>query len=237
MKFPSKANSFMRKLQNNNERDWFNANKDTYTSVHGEVKAFAKTCFENLAQHDVLVEGKSPVMRIYRDTRFSKDKTPYKRHWGGGMDRLGAERRGGYYWHVEPGGIKQWDGFETEAHAFVGGGFWAPESKDLKRIREEIAIDYEAFRKLLDTDPIKSTFGGLHQGNKLKTSPKGFDKTHPAIDLLNHKAFVLVRHFSKADVEADDFSEKVAQTFADMRPFLDYMSNVLTTDSNGISLL
>jgi len=237
MKFPTKANSFMRKLQKNNDRSWFTENKDTYVAAYDEVKAFGQACFDELSKKDVLVEGKANAMRIYRDVRFSKDKTPYKRHWGGGMSRLGAERRGGYYWHVEPGGIKQWEGFDTKAHAFVGGGFWSPESKDLKRIREEIAVDHVAFRKLLNSKKIKSTFGGLRQGDKLKTSPKGFDKDHPAIDLLNHKSFVLVRHFSKAEVEADDFSEQVVQTFVDMRPFLDYMSNVLTTDSNGVSLL
>ena len=237
MKFPSKANTFMRKLQKNNDREWFAENKDTYKAAHEEVKAFAKTCFEGLVKKDVLVEGKSPVMRIYRDIRFSKDKTPYKRHWGGGMDRLGAERRGGYYWHVEPGGIQQWEGFDKKAHAFVGGGFWAPDSKDLKRIREEIDVDHIAFRKLLSSKKMQSTFGGLHQGDKLKTSPKGFNKEHPAIDLLNHKSFVLVRYFTKAEVEADDFSKKIVQSFVDMRPFLDYMTNVLTTDSNGVSLL
>ena len=238
MRFPSAAATYMRDLQRNNERDWFNANKDRYKAVLEDVTAFAKTVQAGLEEDDVLVQGKKPVMRIYRDTRFSKDKTPYKRHWGGGFDREGRERRGGYYWHVEPGGIKQWDEFDSSYEAFVGGGFWAPERDDLARIREELAVDHEAFRKLLASEPIKTTFGGqLHEGEKLKTAPKGYDKEHPAIDLLNHKSFVLVRHFTKQEVAAKDFSEQVAQTFKDMRPFLDYMSHVLTTDSNGVSLL
>ena len=238
MRFPSRATTFMRKLQKNNERDWFKAHRPDYDAALAEVRAFAKTCYDGLAEQDVLVEGKSPVLRIYRDTRFSKDKTPYKRHWGGGMDRLGAERRGGYYWHVEPGGLKTWGEFDESAEAFVGGGFWAPERADLARIREELAADHEAFRALLAREPIASAFGGrLHDGEKLKTAPKGYDKEHPAIDLLNHKSFVLVRHFSREEVRAGNFSEQVVATFAAMRPFLDYMSDVLTTDANGVRVV
>ncbi len=237
MRFPSKASTFIRQLQQNNDRDWFKANKDQYDRALEEVKAFAKTIHDGVAQHDVLVQDKSPVMRIYRDTRFSKDKTPYKRYWGGGLEREGKQRRGGYYWHVEPGGIKSWEEFDGNAEAFVGGGFWAPEREDLARIREELAVDHVAFRQLLATSAVAKSFDGLHQGDKLKTSPRDYDKDHPAIDLLNHKSFVLMRNFSKKEVAADDFSDQVVQAYLNMRPFLDYMSNVLTTDSNGVSIL
>ena len=233
MRFPSRAATFMRDLQRHNDRDWFQANKDRYLDAKTEVEAFAKTVRDALAEHDELEPKRSDVMRIFRDTRFSKDKTPYKRHWGGGLDRMGRERRGGYYWHVEPGGIKTWEDV-MGGEAFVGGGFWAPERDDLARIREELAADHVAFRELLAAEPIASTFGGLHPGDKLKTAPKGYDKEHPAIDLLNHKNFVLIRHFDRKAVASADFSERVAETFVAMRPFLDYMTDVLTTDANGV---
>ena len=232
MKFPAKAAAFMRELQANNDRDWFAANKSRYEAAKEEVLAFAKTVQTALAETDELEPGKSPLMRIYRDTRFSKDKTPYKRFWGGGMDRLGQERRGGYYWHVEPGGLEYFPEFKG-GEAFVGGGFWAPESADLKRIRQELSVDHLAFRQMLASPPVSNSFDGLYPSSMLKTTPQGIAKDHPALDLLKHKNFVLVRIFSAKETHADNFSEQVAQTFIDMRPFLDYMTDVLSTDANG----
>ncbi len=238
MRFPSRPATFMRDLQRNNDRDWFNDNKDRYTDAKDEVEAFAKTLFDALAETDELEPKRSHTMRIYRDTRFSKDKTPYKRFWGGGMDRLGKERRGGYYWHVEPGGLEYFPDVPTGGECFVGGGFWAPEKDDLKRIREELAVDHVAFRKLLASEPIKSVFGGeLHRADMLKTAPRDYPKDHPAIDLLRHKSFVLVRTFTKQEVADENFSGEVLRTFVAMRPFLDYMSHVLVTDANGVSVL
>ena len=234
MRFPSRPATFMRDLQRNNDRDWFAENKSRYTDAKDEVEAFAKTLYDQLSEIDELEPKRSHTMRIYRDTRFSKDKTPYKRFWGGGMDRLGKERRGGYYWHVEPGGLEYFADMPLEGECFVGGGFWAPEKDDLKRIREELAVDHVAFRKMLAAEPIQSTFGGkLHEADMLKTAPRDYPKDHPAIDLLRHKNFVLIRTFSKQEVAADNFSEEVVGTFVAMRPFLDYMSQVLTTDANG----
>ena len=233
MRFPSRAATFMRELQRHNDRDWFAANKPRYQAAKEEVEAFAKTVHDALAETDELEPKRNPITRVYRDTRFSKDKTPYKRYWGGSLDRLGKERRGGYYWHVEPGGLQTWPEF-GDGEAFVGGGFWAPEPKDLRRIREELAVDHAAFRELLGAEPIRSTFGGaLHPASVLKTAPKGYDRDHAAIDLLRHKSFVLVRHFDRRAVAAADFSGEVARTFIAMRPFLDYLSQVLTTDANG----
>ena len=153
------------------------------------------------------------------------------------MEREGKERRGGYYWHVEPGGLRTWEGFDVNAEAFVGGGFWAPEKDDLARIREELAVDHQAFTKLLASKPVSNSFNGLHPGEMLKTAPRDYPKDHEAIDLLRHKSYVLVRNFSKKEVASEQFSDMVIQSFTDMRPFLDYMSHVLTTDSNGVSVL
>lgn len=234
MRFPSKAATFMRELQRHQDRDWFKDNKHRYEDAKAEVEAFAKTVHDALAEHDELEPPKrSPITRIYRDTRFSKDKTPYKRFWGGGPDRLGKDRRGGYYWHVEPGGIKTWEDV-VGGEAFVGGGFWAPERDDLRRIREELAADHVAFREMLAAEPVAERFpGGLHAGEMLKTAPRDYPKDHPAIDLLRHKNYVLLRHFDRRQVASADFSDEVVRTFVAMRPFLDYMTDALTTDANG----
>jgi uncharacterized protein (TIGR02453 family) len=168
--------------------------------------------------------GKKSLFRIYRDTRFSKDKIPYKTNWAGGFQRATKKRRGGYYFHIEPG------------NSFVGGGFWGPEPKDLKRIRDEFSYDAAPLRKILKSKSFIDTFGTL-EGEKVKTSPKGFSADNPAIDLIKYKQFLLIKRFTDKEVLSDDFLKQVNDTLKKMRPFLDYMSEVLTSDENGVSIV
>ena len=163
--------------------------------------------------------------RIYRDTRFSKNKTPYKSHWSGGFRRATAHLRGGYYFHLEPGG-----------NSMVGGGFWGPDKDDLLRIRQELAADASELRSIIAAPDFIKFFGELG-GSQLKTSPKGFDKEHPNIDLLRYKQFVVRKHFTDKEVLEPGFYLKMNETFQAMRPFFDYMSIVLTTDANGVSVV
>ena len=163
-------------------------------------------------------------MRIYRDTRFSKDKTPYKAGWSCAFKRATTERRGGYYFHIEPG------------NNLIAGGFWGPEPKDLKLIRDQIAQDDEPLRELLDNKDFKSYFGQL-EGEQVKSAPKGFKKDHPAINLLKYKQFMVVKYFKDEEVLKSDFASVVANGFIRMRPFHDYFSYILTHDLNGVSLL
>jgi uncharacterized protein (TIGR02453 family) len=163
------------------------------------------------------------VFRIYRDVRFSKDKLPYKNHFSVGFSRTKPMLRGGMYLHIE-----------NEA-SFVGGGFWAPNNEDLLRIRKEIEQDASDLREII-TDPIFKKMFGTLEGEELKTAPKNFDKTHSDIDLIRKKQFLLIRKFTNKDVLSPNFKEEVLATFAAMRPFFNYMSDVLTTDLNGESL-
>jgi uncharacterized protein (TIGR02453 family) len=129
--------------------------------------------------------------------------------------------RGGYYFHISPGG-----------ESFVGGGFWGPDKDDLKRIRDEFAVDAEPMREIIASDSFQQYFGEL-KGDKLKTAPKGYPKDHPNIDLIRHKAYIVSRKFTDKDMLSPDFLEEVALTFEAMRPFFDYMSDVLTTNADG----
>lgn len=131
--------------------------------------------------------------------------------------------RGGYYVNIEPG------------RSFVGGGFWEPNKEDLLRIRKEIEIDASELRDIIAEEQFQKYFGEL-QGEELKTAPKGFDKEHPAIDLLRKKQYLVMRSFTDKEVLAPNFKEEVIKTFLAMRPLFDYMSDVLTTDVNGESL-
>lgn len=213
---------FLNKLKKNNDRDWFNANKKEYLNIHEDVIEFADDVLAKMNKIDDIetISGKKSLYRIYRDTRFSKNKTPYKTHFGGILKRATKQLRGGYYFHIE------------EGKAFVGGGFWQPNPDDLKRIRAAIAEDPDELRKIISSKAFKSTFGEL-QGEQVKTAPKGYKKDHPAIDLLRYKQFLISKSFSDKDMLADNFSDQVVATFKAMRPFFDYMSYVLTTDANG----
>lgn len=213
---------FLVSLQSNNNREWFNANKKEFEQEQANIVAFADELLANLNQHDVIEtsSGKKSLYRIYRDIRFSKDKTPFQTYWGGGFRRASKFRRGGYYFHLERG------------NSLIAGGFWGPNPADLKRIREDIAFDDSNLREIISSATFIENFGKL-KGDQLKVAPNGFSPTHTAIDLLKYKQFLLIKHFTDEEVLQVDFAQKVDKGFKAMRPFFDYMSNVLTTDLNG----
>lgn len=222
----SKVFSFLNDLSKNNNREWFNENKQRYTDVHAQVIAFADELLKQMKTHDDIetVSGKKSLFRIYRDVRFSKDKSPYKNHFSGRIARAGKALRGGYYFHLEPDNV------------LIAGGFFEPNKDDLLRIRQEVAEDAGPLRSILNDAKFKDTFGAL-QGEQLKTAPKGFDKDHPDIDLINYKNFYVVSKFSNKDVLSKDFAKLMSDRFSILRPYLNYFSEVLTTDANGLPLI
>lgn len=218
--------NFLKAVEKNNNREWFNENKDRYLSARENIIAFADALLTEMKKHDTIENesGKSALFRIYKDVRFSKDKTPYNTHWSGAFKRATKKLRGGYYFHISPG------------NSFIAGGFWAPEPADLLRIRQDIDLNYKDWNKLFSTKTFKETFGQL-EGEQLSSAPRGFDKEHPAIDLLRRKQFILKHDFTDQEVLSADFLNKVNNGFKKMRPFFNYMSEVLTTDLNGVSLV
>jgi uncharacterized protein (TIGR02453 family) len=213
---------FLKTLKKNNNRDWFNAHKDLYLKAHENIIEFADALLNEMNKHDKIETptGKRSLFRIYRDVRFSKDKTPYSDHWSGGFKRATSKLRGGYYFHIAPG------------NCYLAGGFWGPESDDLKRIRQDIDMCHDEWRKMLKDKTLVKTFGGI-MGDQVSSAPRGYDKKHPAIDLLRYKQFILRYKFTDKEVLSPDFAKKVSDVFKKMRPFLNYMSEVLTTDANG----
>ena len=217
---------FLKQVKKNNNRDWFAKNKDRYLAELSTIEAFADAVLAEMNKKDVLETptGKKSLHRIYRDTRFSKEKTPYKTNWSGSFKRATKSRRGGYYFHIEPG------------NTFVGGGFWGPEPADLKRIRDEFAHDAAPLRKILKSKSFVETFGTL-DGEQVKTTPKGYDASNPNIDLIRYKQYLISHDFTDKEAMSENFAKVVADTFHKMRPFFDYMSEVLTTDVNGESII
>jgi uncharacterized protein (TIGR02453 family) len=218
---------FLRDLRRNNNRDWFTAHKDRYQAARTNMETFATALLARMQETDLIEtpSAKKSLFRIYRDIRFSKDKTPYKINMGGSLRRAGAERRGGYYYSVQPDG-----------ESVIGGGFYGPARNDLLRIRQEIAADAQPLRDILADKRFREFYGGL-TGDQLKTAPKGFDRDHPDIDLLRYNNFIAMRKCSDAEVTAADYLDRVVDGWQRLRPFFDYMSVVLTTDENGVPLI
>ncbi|MDC6363392.1 MULTISPECIES: DUF2461 domain-containing protein [Flavobacteriaceae] len=216
------AFDILKVLAKNNNKEWFEKNKSVFKKHESEVKSFFESVKERLSQHDDIEKMK--MFRIYRDVRFSKDKTPYKTHFAGSFSRLGAHLRGGYYIHLQPG------------NSLLATGFWAPNKEDLFRIRKELEMDASDFRKVISDPDFKKIWGEL-QGDAVKTAPKGFDKDHPDIGLIKNKQYVFVRNFTDQEVLSPNFIEDVDKSYRAIRPYFDLMSDILTTNLNGESML
>jgi uncharacterized protein (TIGR02453 family) len=217
---------FLKKLSLNNDRDWFNANKAQYLLAQENAERFFDHLIAKMNTHDQIEtpSGKKSLYRIYNDVRFSNDKTPYNPRFAGYLKRSKPMLRGGYYLWIRPGGTR------------AGCGFAYPNPEDQKRIRLDIEQNYKDWNRLLKLKSITTTFGAM-QGEQVKTAPRGFAKDHAAIDLLRYKQYWFEHSFSDKEVLADNFLANVNQTFKSIRPFFDYMSEVLTTDLNGEMLI
>ena len=215
---------FLKELEKNNNREWFETKKDYYKKEETEFKKFGNEILEKLNEHDAIEKMK--VYRIYRDIRFSKDKTPFKTNRTISYAREGEALRGGYYLHIKSG------------ESFLAGGFFSPSPADLKRIRQEFDMDDEEIRTIMNDKAFKAAFGNQFEPHdQVKTAPKGFSKESKAIDLIKNKSFFFKHSFTDAEVTSADFSSTVNEYYKLFRPFFDYMSDVLTTDLNGVSLL
>ncbi|CEN53190.1 DUF2461 domain-containing protein [Capnocytophaga canis] len=214
---------FLKDLSRNNNREWFAEHKSEYDAIAKDNKIFFQEILQRLRQHDDITD--MHIFRIYKDVRFSKDKSPYKTNFGASFTRRKPELRGGYYIHIEPN------------NSFVGGGFWNPNKEDTFRIRKEFEMDDQPIREIIADMKFQKYFGNIQAFDTLKTAPKGFEKDLPAIDLIRMKHWVVKRNFSDQDVENEYFLNEVIDTFLAMRPWFDYMSEVLTTDLNGESIL
>ena len=223
MQVPKEAFTFLKKLKKNNNRDWFNENKKEFKAIESEVKLAYNEVLENLGKHDDV--DKLKVFRIYRDVRFSKNKLPYKTHFGGSFNRTKPHLRGGYYLHLSPNN-----------ESFIATGFWEPNKDDLFRIRKEFEMDDEEIRSIINNKAFKKLWGEF-VGDEVKTAPKGFNKEHPAIDLIRKKQYIFTKKFTDKEVFDKGFLKVVDKSFKSIRPYFDYMSDVLTTNLNGESLI
>jgi len=222
-KFSNDVLEFLKKLEKNNNRDWFNDHKKEFKAIETEVKKCYTALFNMLKTHDGVDQFK--MFRIYRDVRFSKNKLPYKTHFGGSFHRKKPELRGGYYLHIAPNN-----------ESFIATGFWEPNATDLHRMRKEFEMDDSEMRKIINDKTFKSVWGDL-VGDELKTAPRDFDKDHKAIDLIKKKQYIFTKKYTDKEVLANHFLEDVNASFKVIRPYFNYMSEVLTTNLNGESII
>ena len=215
----NKTFSFLKDLKAHNNRDWFTANKSRLEEAKGEFESFIAELIPHIATFDppiIELEPKQCIFRIYRDTRFSKDKAPYKTNFGAHMVAGAKKPHGaaGYYVHVEPG------------NAFLAGGAYLPPASWLQGIRRSIDRHGEKLDRILKSTSFKTYFGQM-EGETLKTRPKGYSEDHPYIELLRHKSFLAVHNVSNKDAVSTHFLKHAVKVFKALKPFNDFLNQSL----------
>lgn len=208
--------SFLKKLEANNNRDWFEKNKPAYLKAKEEFEVFVQEIINGIAKFDKRISPdlkvKDCTFRIYKDVRFSKDKTPYKNNMGASINPGGKKSLvAGYYFHLQPEG------------SFLAGGVYMPEPEMLNAIRQEIDYNSAPLLKILKSASFKKYFKGLDEEGALKTAPKGYDKEHPLIDLLRNRHFIASHAFTNKQVLDKNAAKEIVAGFKAMHPFLEYL--------------
>lgn len=214
---------FLTDLAENNNRDWFMANKKRYEAYKKEYLDIVTAVLDVLKTKDdtlKLLEPKKCMFRINRDIRFSLDKSPYKTHMGMWFSdaRVSGGNAPGYYIQIDP---KQ---------SFIAAGFHNPESAELKKIRKEIAFFNDELDAVLTDKKFKAVFADLDRNNALKTAPKDFEKDHPAIENLKLKSFTVTGNLSKTDISDKDFAKKTAEKLAVAKPLNEFLKRALNVE-------
>lgn len=214
-----KTFAFLKALKKNNNRDWFNEHKSEYENAKDNVLGFIQELVVAFSTFDSSLRGleaKDCLFRIYRDTRFSKDKTPYKTNLGASINAGGKKSMGpGYYVHLEPGG------------SFIAGGIWMPPADEVKKIRQEIDYNGKDLKKILTKPSFKKAFGGLSREHALKTAPKGYPKDHPDIELLKLNSFIVWKNVSDKDILGPKSIKSLTTLGKEMKPLMDFLKTAL----------
>jgi uncharacterized protein (TIGR02453 family) len=209
---------FLRDLRANNDRAWFEQNRRRYDIARGHYEAFITDLIAQFSAFEDLdsISADQCIYRIYRDVRFSPDKTPYKTNLGAVIGKGGRKTIGRtYYIQIGP-----------EGESMIAAGLYMPSKEELEKMRRSIADDSSKLRKILNKRDFKRYFNGL-EGEMLKTAPQGYRKDHPDIDLLRHKQFLASSPLSEAQVLSPDLVDYVVGGFKALKPLETYIHEVL----------
>ncbi len=210
--------NFLQDLKQNNNRDWFLANKPRFDEIKSEFEAFIDSLISSISKFDNSIShhsAKNCIFRIYRDVRFSKDKSPYKTHLGAHISAAAKKSdihsKAGYYIHIEPEG------------SMLAGGAYLPQGPWIKAIRQEIHYNASDLKKILNNEKFKKYFGEL-EGEKLKRAPKGYEPDHPEIELLRFKSFLAVNKCADKIVMGNKFLGHCSDVFKTLHPFDQFLN-------------
>ena len=209
---------FLRDLKTNNNRDWFQANKERYDRARQAFESFINELIPLIRTMDPRVDmitAKDCVFRIYRDVRFSHDKVPYKTNMGAYIARGGKNSElAGYYVHFEPG------------ESMLAGGLYMPPAETLKKIREEIYYQAEDFKKIIYKKEFTGCFGLLDDPGKMKNPPKGFSKDFPDIDLLKFRSYAAMHRVPDHIALSEDYLKYALNVFRVLYPLNAYFNKM-----------
>ncbi|MGQ7869033.1 DUF2461 domain-containing protein [Sunxiuqinia sp. sy24] len=210
--------NFLNDLRENNNREWFNDNRKRYEEAKEQMLFFTELMIQEIHKFDEsipLIDPKDCLFRIFRDVRFSHDKSPYKTHMGSFIARGGRKSElAGYYIHIEPG------------NSFLGGGIWRPEASVLKAIRTDIYNHPDSLKEVINDVGFKKYYPSI-EGEKLKTAPKGFPKDFEDIDLLRYKSYTFGLGLDDQTVLSDNFVNTAIDAFRELSKANRYLNHAL----------
>ncbi|MFM7016491.1 MAG: DUF2461 domain-containing protein [Bacteroidota bacterium] len=216
---PSTLN-FLKSLNENNNREWFEKNRDTYETAKNDFNNWTEQLIkvaQKISDDYHHLQLKDCIFRIYRDVRFSKNKAPYKNHMALQLKKNGKKSPYcGFYIHIEP----------SSNASFIAGGFWMPEVEVLKKVRQEIEYNTDDFKKIIHDKKFKSLFGTLEE-HKLKKAPKGVDPSHPDIELLKYTSYVVTSSIDNSDLTSDNLTKQIIKGLKTIQPFLDFLNTAI----------
>jgi len=209
---------FLASLEKNNNKPWFDEHRSDYEAAKKDFEVFIDEIRKELVAIEPLLadqRAKDMVFRIFRDVRFSKDKTPYKANFGAYFCKGGKKSPlGGYYFHLQPG------------KSFLVGGIWMPEGPMLKAIRQEIDYNFQEFESIMNDKAFKKLFKKM-EGESLKTLPQGYTADNPAIDYLKMKSFIVTIPLADADLGSKTSVSKIVKTFTLIKPLVDFLNKAV----------
>ncbi|MBC7885904.1 MAG: DUF2461 domain-containing protein [Saprospiraceae bacterium] len=218
---------FLKELNLNNHKEWFDKNRKRYDLVKADYLKLAADILDEMKKKDSSLDMLSPkdcIFRINKDIRFSKDKTPYKTNLGIALHPYGKKMQlAAYYVHIEDG------------QSFAGGGLWSPEAPLLAKVRKEIHNFHKDLEDILSDSAFKKTFGAfdIEEGQKLSRPPKGYEAEDPAIEYLKQKSFTVSRPIPNAMLTTVDLIPYLVETLTTFKPLLTFINRGLMSDGDG----
>src|SRR5450432_4080600 len=213
---------FLKGLEKNNNKPWFEKNRSAYEDAKADFAGFIQTIIDKHCKKDESIKdlkAKDCIFRINRDVRFAKDKSPYKNNFGASINRGGKKSvYAGYYFHCQPG--------ET----FVGGGLWVPMPADLKKVRQEVDYCFDEFKKIIGSKKFKTVYVDLikNEGTSLVKVPQGFDKDHPAAEYIKLKSFIAMKKLDDTAITSKDLVKTTLEAFDTLQPLLAFLNRALS---------